>query len=191
MIFKDIQQCTFQISSLFQNMTGLNISMIVINNTAGLSGSSIYSTNLYNCCVNELLQSIYYTSHHNEKHYYDTIFHFDSLKHDPLDISTLSNSHCICSKDLTKCIYDSNNEVVFPNIISVYPGQTLHIPMAAKDVVGNNVYSTVSLALTRTRDNSGTMSLSPFLVGPVLISYMNILVAGRPLMRVGKFREYI
>ena len=157
-IYKTIKHCTFQISSLFQNMPGLNISMIFINNTAGISGSSIFSTNLYNCYINEL----YYTGHHNEKHYYDTIFHFDSLKRNPLNISTLSNSHCICSKDLTKCIYDSNNEVVFPNIISVYPGQTLHIPMAAKDVVGNNVYSTVSLALARTSNNFGTMSLSPF-----------------------------
>ena len=157
-IYKTIKQCTFQMSSLFQNMTVLNISMIFINNTAGLSGSSIFSTNLYNCYMNEL----YYTGHHSEKHYYDTIFHFDSLKHNPLNISTLSNNRCICSKDLTKCINDSNNEVVFPNIISVYPGQTLHIPMAAKDVVGNNVYTTVSLALARTRDNSGTMSLSPF-----------------------------
>ena len=48
-IYKTIKQCTFQISFSFQNMTGLNISMIFINNTAGLSGSSIYSTNLYNC----------------------------------------------------------------------------------------------------------------------------------------------
>ena len=157
-IYKTIKQCTFQMSSLFQNMTVLNISMIFINNTAGLSGSSIFSTNLYNCYMNEL----YYTAHHSEKHYYDTIFHFDSLKRNPLNISTLSNSHCICSKDLTICIYDSNNEVVFPNIISVYPGQTLHIPMAAKDIVGNNVYTTVSLALARASDNSGTISLSPF-----------------------------
>ena len=157
-IYKTIKQCTFQMSSHFQNMTVLNISMIFINNTAGLSGSSIFSTNLYNCYMNEF----YYTGHHNEKHYYDTIFHFNSLKPSPLSISTLSNNRCICSNDPTKCINDSNNEVVFHNIISVYPGQTLHIPMAAKDVVGNNVYTTVSLALARTRDNSGTMSLSPF-----------------------------
>ena len=157
-IYKTIKQCTFQMSSLFQNTSVFNVNMIFINNTASLSGSSIFSTNLYNCYINEL----YYTGHHSEKHYYDTIFHFDSLKQDPLNISTLSNSHCICSEDLTKCVYDGNNEVVFPNIISVYPGQTLHIPMAAKDVVGNNVYTTVSLALARTRDNSGTISLSPF-----------------------------
>ena len=157
-IHKTIKQCTFQMSYPFQNISLLNISMKFINNTAGLSGSSIFSTNLYNCYMNEL----YYTGHQNGKHYYDKIFHFNSLKPNPLNISTLSNSHCICSKDLTKCIFDSKNEVVFPNNISVYPGQTLHIPMAAKDVVGNNVYTTVSLELARTRDNSGTIPLSPF-----------------------------
>ena len=157
-IYKTIKQCTFQLSYPFQNASVLNISIIFINNTAGLSGSSIFSTNLYNCYMNEL----YYTGHQNNKDYYDTIFHFNSLKTNPLNISTLSNSHCICFKNLTKCIYDSSNEVVFPNIISVYPGQTLHIPMAAKDVVGNNVYTTVSLALARTSDKSGTISLSPF-----------------------------
>ena len=158
-IYKTIKQCTFQISSLFQNMTVLNISMIFINNTAGLSGSSIFSTNLYNCYMNGL----YYTGHHNKRrYYYAKILHFKSLKPNPLNISTLSNSHCICSKDLTKCIYDGNNEVVFSNIISIYPGQTLHIPMAAKDVVGNNVYTTVSLLLARTRDHSGKLPLSSF-----------------------------
>ena len=157
-IYKAIKQCTFQLSYPFQNAAVLNISMIFINNTAGLSGSSIFSTNLYNCYMNEL----YYTGHHNEKEYYDTIFHFNSLKPNPLNISTLSSSRCICFKNLTKCVYDSNNKEVFPNIISVYPGQTLHIPMAAKDVVGNYVYTTVSLALAKTRDKSGTISLSPF-----------------------------
>ena len=73
----------------------------------------------------------------------------------------MSSSHCICSKDLTKCIYDNNNEVVFPNIISIYPGQTLHIPMVAKDVVGNNLYTTVSLTLTNTKDTSRNLQLSP------------------------------
>ena len=155
-IYKNIKQCTFQISSLFQNTSVFSVNMIFINNTAGLSGSSIFSTNLYNCYMNEF----YYTGHHNEKHYYDTIFHFDSLKPSPLNVSTLSNNRCICSKDLTKCINDSNNEVVFPNIISVYPGQILHIPMAAKDVVGNNVYTTVSLLLARIKHHSGKLPLS-------------------------------
>ena len=142
-IYKTLKQCTFQMSSPFQNMTGLNISMIFINNTAGLSGSSIFSTNLYNCYMHE-------NYHHND---YNTIFHFHSLKHNRLNISTLSISRCVCIKH--SCL------TIPTNIISVYPGQTLHIPMAAKDVVGNNVYTAVSLALARTKHSSRNLPLSP------------------------------
>ena len=155
-IYKTIKQCTFQMSSSFQNMTGLNISMIFINNTAGLSGSSIYSTNLYNCYINRT----YIIRSHNAKYYYDSIFYMDSSEHSPLNLSTLSKSRCICSKN--KCIhYLSDTEVVLPNIsISAYPGQTLHLPMAAKDEVGNFVYSIISLALAKSKGSSGKLPLS-------------------------------
>ena len=142
-IYKTIKQCTFQVSSHHQNISALNISMTFINNTAGLSGSSIFSTNLYNCYM-------YGNYHHNE---YNKIFHFHSLKHSRLNISTFSISRCVCIKH--SCLTIPNK------IVSVYPGQTLHIPMTAKDVVGNNVYTTVSLALARTKHSSGNMPLSP------------------------------
>ena len=156
-IYKTIKQCTFQMSSLFQNMTGFNISMIFINNTAGLSGSSIYSTNLYNCYINRT----YIIRSHNAKYYYDSIFHMDSSEHSPLNLSTLSKSHCICSKN--KCIhYLSDTEVVLPNIsISAYPGQTLHVPMAAIDEIGNFVYAIVSLDLAKSKHHSGNLPLIP------------------------------
>ena len=150
-IYKTIKQCTFQMSSPFQNITELNITMIFINNTAGLSGSSIYSTNLYNCYMN----GFYYTGHHNEKNYYDTIFHLNSSKLNPLSISTLSISRCVCIKQNCSNSYSSHKKA--------YPGQTLNIPMAAIDALGNHVYSTVSLALARTNDKFGGKPLSPFL----------------------------
>ena len=142
-IYKTIKQCTFQVVSPLQNISALNVSMIFINNTAVLSGSSIFSTNVYNCYV-----------HGNYHHsIYNTIFHFHSLKHSQLNISTLSVSRCVCTKH--SCLTIPNN------IILVYPGQTLHIPIAAKDVVGNNVYAAVSLALARTKGSSGNLPLSP------------------------------
>ena len=138
-----IKQCTFQFLYPLQNISALNISMIFINNTAGLSGSSIFSTNLYNCYM-----------HRNYYHnIYSTIFHFHSLKHSQLNISTLSISRCICIQ--YSCLTIPNK------IISAYPGQTLHIPVAAKDVVGNNVYAAVSLALARTKGGYGNLPLSP------------------------------
>ena len=150
-IYKAIKQCTFQILSPLQDLSLLNISMIFTNNTAGLSGSSIFSTNLYNCYMNGL----HYTGRHIEEKYYDTIFHLNSSRLSPLRISTLSASRCVCIKQNCSNSYSSHKKA--------YPGQTLHIPMAAIDVLGNHVYSTVSLALARTNNKLGDKSLSPFL----------------------------
>ena len=154
-IYKTIKQCTFEMSSPLQNTTVLNISMIFINNTAGLSGSSIFTTNLYNCYMNRT----YIIRPHNAKYYYDSIFYIDSSGHSPLNLSTLSKINCICSKN--KCSYcDGDTDVVLPKI-SAYPGQTLHIPMAAKDEIGNFVYAIVSLALAKSKDSSGNLPLKP------------------------------
>ena len=135
-IYKTIKQCTFQMSSLFQNMTGLNISMIFINNTAGLSGSSIFSTNLYNCYISKS----YIITPQNAEDYYKNIFDFESSEMTPLNLSTLSSNHCLCIENKCLDIY---------SIIFVYPGQTLHIYMTAQDIMNNSVYATVSLTLAR------------------------------------------
>ena len=147
-IYKTLKQCTFQVLSNPWTISTLNISMIFINNTAGFSGSSIYSTNLYNCYINKT----YIIGSVNGKHLYDSIFDFQSSEHDPLNISTLSDNRCICAKQ--KC-FDATD------VILAYPGQKLHIPIAAKDIVGNYVYGAVFLALARSKDNSGYLPLSP------------------------------
>ena len=137
-IYKTIKQCTFQISSLFQNMTVLNISMIFINNTAGISGSSIFSTNLYNCYINES----YRITPQNAEDYYYQIFNFRSSETTPLQFSTLSTRCCLCIDN--KC-------VLVPKIIFVYPGQTLHVSMTARDVMNHPAYTTVSLTLAESK----------------------------------------
>ena len=142
-IYKTIKQCTFQISSLFQNMPVLNISMIFINNTAGLSGSSIFSTNLYNCYISKS----FIITPQNAEDYYKNIFDFESSEMTPLNLSTLSSNHCLCIEN--KCLD------TFYSIIFVYPGQTLHLSMAARDVMNHSAYTTVSLTLTKSK------SLSP------------------------------
>ena len=147
-IHKTLKQCTFQVLSNPWNISTLNISMIFINNTAGLSGSSIYSTNMYNCYINKT----YIVGSVNGKHFYDSIFDFQSSEHGPLNVSTLSDSRCICVNQTCFNVTD---------VILAYPGQTIHIPMTAKDIVGNYVYSTVSLALARSKGNSGYLPLSP------------------------------
>ena len=136
--YKTIKQCTFQISSLFQNMTELNISMIFINNTAGISGSSIFSTNLYNCSINES----YRITPQNAEDYYYQIFNFRSSETTPLQFSTLSTRCCLCIDN--KC-------VLVPKKIFVYPGQTLHVSMTARDVMNHPAHTTVSLTLVESK----------------------------------------
>ena len=89
-IYKTIKQCTFQILSPLPNISEYNISMVFINNIAGLSGSSIFSTNLYNCYMNES----YYITPQNAEDYYNKIFKFTSSTITPLNLSTLSSRHC-------------------------------------------------------------------------------------------------
>ena len=149
-IYKTLKQCTFQVLSNTWNISTLNIRMLFINNTAGLSGSSIYSTNMYNCYINKT----YIIGSVNGKYFYDSIFDFQSSEHGPLNISTLSDSRCICLKQTCFNVTD---------VILAYPGQTIHIPMTAKDIVGNYVYSTVSLGLARSKGSSGYLPLSTLL----------------------------
>ena len=157
-IYKTIKQCTFQISSLFQNMTVLNISMIFINNTAGISGSSIFSTNLYNCYINES----YRITPQNAEDYYYQIFNFRSSETTPLQFSTLSTRCCLCIDN--KC-------VLVPKNIFVYPGQTLRVSMTARDVMNHPAYTTVSLTLAESKSLSSLPSwyISPHDENQVLL----------------------
>ena len=139
-IYKTIKQCTFQVLSPFPNISEYNISMVFINNTAGLSGSSIFSTNLYNCYINKS-----HITPPSAEDYYNNIFKFTSSEITPLSLSTLSSSHCSCND--SNCLLDSN-------LIFVYPGQTLHISMAARDLMNNPAYTTISLTLAECKKSS-------------------------------------
>ena len=164
-IYKTIKQCTFQVLSPFPNISEYNISMVFINNKAGLSGSSIFSTNLYNCYMNES-----YITPQNAKSYYNKIFKFGSFVITPLNLSTLSSRHCLCFDN--KCL-------PVPNVSLVYPGQTLHISMAARDVMNNPAYTTISLTLAESKSLSPLPSwyISPHDENQVLLeSYQCTLV---------------
>ena len=164
-IYKTIKQCTFQVLSPFPNISEYNISMVFINNTAGLSGSSIFSTNLYNCYINKS-----YITSQNAEDYYNTIFKFTSSEITPLSLSTLSSKSCLCMNKT--CL-------LVPNVESVYPGQTLHISMAARDLMNNPAYTLVSLTLAQSKSFSPLPSwyISPHDENQVLLeSYQCTLV---------------
>ena len=116
--------CTF----LF-DPTHNNISMNFIDNTATESGSSVYSTNLYDCYIKDENYSAFKAK---------VLFH--RISNGTLDTGLSTYTDRVC-------IFIDNECTTFNHAISVYPGQILAIPMAALDALNHTVFSEVSLGL--------------------------------------------
>ena len=119
-----------------------NISMLFHDNTASYSGSSIFSNNLYNCEAGQtfLNLSIAKTFYHN-------------ISNGTLDggLSTVVDRLCICWQQ------NSSNCTHLDGTI-VYPGMTLHFPVAALDVFNQVTFAEISLLLL----NHATVSETKF-----------------------------
>ena len=111
---------------------GSNISILFYDNTASYSGSSIFSNNLYNCEAGQtfLNESMAKTLYHN-------------ISKGTLDrgLSTVVDRLCICWRQNS-----SNCTSRFEGAI-VYPGMTLHFPVAALDVFNQVTFAEIFLAL--------------------------------------------
>ena len=122
---------------------GSNISMLFYDNTASYSGSSIFSNNLYNCEAGQtfLNESMAKTLYHN-------------ISKGTLDrgLSTDVIKLCICwQQNSSNC----TSRFVGP---IVYPGMTLHFPVAALDVFYQVTFAEISLTLL----NYSTLSEAKF-----------------------------
>ena len=108
-----------------------NISMLFHDNTANYSGSSIFSNNLYNCEAGNksFSPSEAKTFYHN-------------ISNGTLDrgLSTVVDRLCICWQQ------NSFNCTNLDGTI-VYPGMTLHFPVAALDVFNQVTFTEISLML--------------------------------------------
>ena len=115
-----------------------NISMFFEDNTANCSGSSIFSNNLYNCKAEYtfLTPSEAKTFYHN-------------ISNGTLDggLSTVVDRLCICWQQ------NSFNCTHLDGTI-VYPGMTLHFPVAALDVFNQVTFTEISLMLLAYSTNS-------------------------------------
>ena len=119
------QECMFTASN------GSNITMLFHDNTANYSGSSIFSNNLYNCWAGNTSL----TSSEAEIFYHN-------ISKGTLDggLSTVVDRLCICWQQ------NSSNCTNLDGTI-VYPGMTLHFPMAALDVFNQVTFAEISLML--------------------------------------------
>ena len=119
-----------------------NISMLFHDNTANYSGSSIFSNNLYNCLAGNksFITSDAKTFYHN-------------ISNGTLNggLSTVVDRLCICWQQ------NSSNCIVFDGTI-VYPGMTLHFPVAALDVFNQITFTEILLLLL----NYGPISQTTF-----------------------------
>ena len=140
-----IKYCKFQSSVTSDNISQLNISLLFINNTAGESGNSIFSTSIYNCYVND-----YYFNISQASNYYSKIFNFvssSSLNH----LSTVPERRCICDHDQCTNIH---------YVYTLYSGQTLHIPMAAMSINNEKSYSVIKIGVANDSRSSGNLPIS-------------------------------
>ena len=111
-----------------------NISMLFHYNTASYSGSSIFSNNLYNCLAGNKSFNIS-----------DAKFFYHNISNGTLDggLSTVVYRLCICRQ------WNSSNCTARFKGTIVYPGMTLHFPMAALDVFNQVTFTEISLLLLK------------------------------------------
>ena len=120
-----------------------NISMLFHYNTASYTGSSIFSNNLYKCSAGNKSFTIS-----------DAKTFYHNISNGTLDggLSTVVDRLCICQQQNS-----SNCTERFKGTI-VYPGMTLHFPMAALDVFNQVTFTEISLVLL----NYGSISETTF-----------------------------
>ena len=134
-------QCTFQTDGPFDSPG--NISLIFANNTARQTGDSIFSNNLYNCLLNG--QNI---SPKQAEVFLCKISN-NTLNNTLSSVSTSSKYRCLCFN--RSCVSQSTN---FSLQLSVYPGLSVDLPLAAIDGFNRITFSQVSLQLAYKKEKN-------------------------------------
>ena len=129
-LYKRKEKCLCMIQTKDFNS---NITMYFDNNIATESGSAIISTNIYNCYIDGNFYNASAAANYLNK-----------ISDGTLDngLSTFSTKLCTC---------DKGHCITFTERITVYAGQTLHIPITALDDIGQKAYSEVSVGLFQKR----------------------------------------
>ena len=134
--------CIFQMLSNKTKMT-------FINNTAGKSGSSIYSNNMFQCHRYDVSGTGQLEEAKQSLSLYNLTFNFVSSSH-LHDISTPSFTLGLCRAEEFYLSQIKNDKSLHIYIKPIYPGQTLMLPLCAKDLYRPNLimdYATVNFAI--------------------------------------------
>ena len=141
-------QCSFQMTSPHHPDRN-NIHIYFINNTAVQAGSSIYSTNAYNCKMRIKNEHVI-VKPDDLKSMYHKIFHFTEARNSNklLNISTMPNKIKQCHSQR----------------LIIYPGRKLLLSLAALDAVGNSVFSSVSINIAHNDVRHGYTPLNSWYI---------------------------
>ena len=134
--------CIFQMLSNKTKMT-------FINNTAGKSGSSIYSNNMFQCHRYDVSGTGQLEKTKQSLSLYNLTFNFVSSSH-LHDISTPSFTLELCRAEEFHLSQIKSDKSLHVYIKPIYPGQTLMLPLCAKDLYRPNLimdYATVNFAI--------------------------------------------
>ena len=134
--------CTFQMLSKKTNMT-------FINNTAGKSGSSIYSNNMFQCYWYNELGSGQLQKVNQLLLLYNLTFTFVSSSH-LHNISTPSFTLELCRAEKFHLSQMKGDKSLYLYTEPIYPGQTLMLPLCAKDLYRHNLimdYAIINFAI--------------------------------------------
>ena len=137
--------CGMQIDSYKQNVSDLNITVNLINNTALGSGSSAYLTPLFNC-----FQTRFHVFPSQLLTLYEAVF---GLKEHELysQISTIPSHVCVCL--LNGRNYQPNCSLSVEPIY-IFPGDKIQVTLAALDDIGNILVSQVNSSLSGVNESA-------------------------------------
>ena len=134
--------CTFQMLSNKTKMT-------FIDNTAGKSGSSIYSNNMFQCYRYNEIGSGQLQKAKQSLSLYNLTFTFVSSSH-LHSISTPSFTLELCGAEKFHLSQMKGDKSLYLYTEPIYPGQTLMLPLCAKDLYRHNLimdYAIINFAI--------------------------------------------
>ena len=126
--FNIYKKCTFQVTHKEAKLEA--VKMRFIKNKAVQSGNAIYSTNIYQCFINDSIDD----NHLNEK-IYEKLFVFQN--HPQIRVNNISTT--------PTSLHVCDNYMSIPQ--DIYPGQTMLLSVGSKDTTGQASHTAVTVIL--------------------------------------------
>ena len=109
------EECFFQLPG--QNLSTSDVQLVFINNSADIAGNALYGGVIDNC-------KLFGLGSHTSGEVFDTIFHINTDDNTTSNICSDPFQVCLCENNLPNC-----NESEYNVPYTVYPGDTVHIPV--------------------------------------------------------------